>query len=65
MEENNSLLDIKDLKIAFKLRQGIVNAVNGVSFNLGKEKSLALLVKAEVVKALLPGRYYELKPPVK
>jgi oligopeptide/dipeptide ABC transporter ATP-binding protein len=43
MEANNIVLHIKDLKIAFKMRQGIVHAVNGVSFQLRKGKVLGIV----------------------
>ena len=43
MTTENNLLEVKDLKVEFKLRQGTVTAVNGVSFQLKKGKVLGVV----------------------
>jgi peptide/nickel transport system ATP-binding protein len=43
MNGDNNILEIKDLKVDFKLRQGRVTAVNGVSFQLEKGKVLGVV----------------------
>lgn len=37
------LLDVSDLHVEFRTDEGVVNAVNGVSYSLGKGESLAIL----------------------
>jgi oligopeptide/dipeptide ABC transporter ATP-binding protein len=65
MEGNNILLDIKDLNIAFKMRHGMVTAVNGVTFQLKKGTVLGIVGesgsgKSVTVRSLLrieaPGK---------
>lgn len=43
MNESNPLLSVKNLSVGFTMRQGFVNAVNGISFNLYKGRILALV----------------------
>jgi peptide/nickel transport system ATP-binding protein len=43
MTGENCVLEVKDLKVAFSMRQGIVTAVNGVSFQLKKGKVLGVV----------------------
>ncbi len=43
MENNNSLLKVNDLKTDFYLDEGILKAVDGVSFKIEKEKVLGLV----------------------
>lgn len=43
MEKKEALLDIKDLQISFKLRQGTIQAVNGVSFQIEQGKILGVV----------------------
>lgn len=38
-----SLLEMKDLRVCFRTRRGVVRAVNGVSFSLEEGKTLALV----------------------
>ena len=40
--EHDGILDVRDLKAYFKLRDGDVKAVDGVSFMVGQGKSLGL-----------------------
>ena len=43
MENNNSLLRVNNLKTYFYLDEGVLKAVDGVSFKIGKEKVLGLV----------------------
>ncbi len=43
MSDNKLILDVRDLKIYFYIEQGIVRAVDGVSFSLNKGKSLGIV----------------------
>jgi oligopeptide/dipeptide ABC transporter ATP-binding protein len=65
MEENNILLDIKDLKIAFKLRQGTVTAVNGVSFQLKKGKVLGVVGESGSGKSVTARSLIRIEAPGK
>ena len=70
MEENatkhsteNVLLEVRDLKVEFKLREGNVRAVNGVSFDVKRGKTLGIIgesgsgksVTAQAVMRLTPS----------
>jgi len=46
----NTILEVTDLKTQFTTPEGIVYAVNGISFQLNEEKPWQLLVKVDVVK---------------
>lgn len=41
--ENEVLMDVKHLKTQFKTDEGIVNAVNGISFRLNRRESLGIV----------------------
>ncbi|GAI49349.1 unnamed protein product, partial [marine sediment metagenome] len=43
MNEENLLLDVRDLKVYFHIEQGIVRAVDGVSFNIKKGQSIGIV----------------------
>lgn len=43
MNEKNLLLDVRDLKVYFHIEQGIVKAVDGVSFNIKRGESLGIV----------------------
>ena len=45
------LLDVKDLETQFKTPEGIVYAVNGVSFSMEEGETLGLSAKAAAGKA--------------
>jgi peptide/nickel transport system ATP-binding protein len=38
-----ALLDVRDLRVAFRTREGVVNAVNGVDFSLERGRTLGLV----------------------
>jgi peptide/nickel transport system ATP-binding protein len=65
MEEKNILLDIKDLKIDFKLRQGTVTAVNGVSFQLMKGKVLGVVGESGSGKSVTARSLIRIESPGK
>jgi len=65
MEANNIILDIKDLKISFKMRQGIVNAVNGVSFQLRKGKVLGIVGESGSGKSVTARSILRIEAPGK
>ena len=56
------LLNISDLRIQFRLNEGIVHAVNGVSFRVPEGKTVALVgesgsgksVISQAIKGILP-----------
>ncbi|MGQ9856273.1 MAG: ABC transporter ATP-binding protein [Fervidobacterium sp.] len=46
VHENNNpenILEVRDLKVHFKTPEGIVRAVNGISFALGRQETLAIV----------------------
>ncbi len=43
MNDNKLILDVKDLKVHFHIEQGIVRAVDGVTFKLERGKSLGIV----------------------
>ena len=43
MAERDFILQVKDLKTEFKVGKRIVHAVNGVSFNLERGKTLCIV----------------------
>ena len=40
---NDTLLAIRDLKVAFHLHEGVVRAVNGVTLEIPKRRTLGLV----------------------
>ncbi|MDR0489349.1 MAG: ABC transporter ATP-binding protein [Propionibacteriaceae bacterium] len=43
VSSNGRLLDVEDLHVEFRTREGIANAINGVSFHLDRHETLAIL----------------------
>jgi oligopeptide transport system ATP-binding protein len=41
--QNGRLLDVEDLQVEFRTRDGVAKAINGVSFTLDEEETLAIL----------------------
>ena len=37
------LLDVRDLHVEFRTREGVARAINGVSFHLDERETLAIL----------------------
>jgi oligopeptide/dipeptide ABC transporter ATP-binding protein len=65
MTGENSLLEVKDLKVAFNLRQGHVTAVNGVSFQLRKGKVLGVVGESGSGKSVTARTLLRIEPPGK
>jgi ABC-type dipeptide/oligopeptide/nickel transport system ATPase component len=42
------MLEVKDLRTEFKIEQGIVHAVNGVSYTVDERRSWAWSARADV-----------------
>ncbi len=43
MNSNEKLLEVNDLRVEFRLREGVAHAINGVSFDLYARETLAIL----------------------
>ena len=66
MKENNkTLLNIKDLHVGFKMRQGFVKAVNGVSLKLEKGRILALVGESGSGKSVTARSILRIESPGK
>ena len=39
----DNLLEVRDLQVEFRLRDGVAHAINGVSFDLAEGETLAIL----------------------
>jgi oligopeptide/dipeptide ABC transporter ATP-binding protein len=65
MEDNQSILDIKNLKIAFKMRQGNVTAVNDVSFQLRKGQVLGIVGESGCGKSVTARSLMRIEAPGK
>jgi ABC-type microcin C transport system duplicated ATPase subunit YejF len=50
MESRNQILEVNNLETQFSTWEGVVHAVNGVSFNLAEGEPLGLSAKAVVQK---------------
>ena len=40
--EENTLLEVKDLRVVYKTDEATVHAVNGISFTLGERETIGL-----------------------
>jgi peptide/nickel transport system ATP-binding protein len=65
MTEDNNLLEVKDLKVAFEMRQGLVTAVNGVSFQLEKGKVLGVVGESGSGKSVTARTLLRIEAPGK
>ena len=41
--EGQAVLEVRDLAVEFRTRDGVVNAVNGISYSVGRGETLAIL----------------------
>ena len=41
--EENTLLEVKDLRVVYKTDEATVHAVNGISFTLGERETIGLV----------------------
>ena len=62
MSENNTLLDVSNLKIAFKTDEGIVKAVDGVSFMVKAGKTLGIVGESGSGKSVTTKAIVQLLP---
>jgi peptide/nickel transport system ATP-binding protein len=65
MEDNRIVLDIKNLKVAFKMRQGSVIAVNDVSFHLRKGTVLGIVGESGCGKSVTARSLMRIEAPGK
>jgi peptide/nickel transport system ATP-binding protein len=65
MKGENSLLEVKNLKVAFDLRQGSVTAVNGISLRLEKGKVLAVVGESGSGKSVTARAILRIEAPGK
>jgi oligopeptide/dipeptide ABC transporter ATP-binding protein len=60
----DNLIEVKDLEVRFDLKEGTVRAVNGVSLNVGRDRSLGIVgesgcgksITAKAMMRILPSR---------
>jgi len=65
MEDNAVILNIENLKIAFKMRQGNVTAVNDVSFQLRKGHVLGIVGESGCGKSVTARSLMRIEAPGK
>src|SRR5262245_59846008 len=62
MNDGAALLTVEDLHVRFALRQGLVHAVRGVSFTVGREK-LGIVGESGSGKSMTGRAILQLVPP--
>ena len=62
MSENNTLLDIQDLRLYFRTTQGVVQAVDEVDLKLGKNEAMVILGESGCGKTSLSKAVLRLLP---
>jgi oligopeptide/dipeptide ABC transporter ATP-binding protein len=62
MPENNQLLHVEDLKLHFRTTKGVVQAVDGVSFDLGYKEAVVVLGESGCGKTSLAKAILRLLP---
>jgi ABC-type transport system involved in cytochrome bd biosynthesis fused ATPase/permease subunit len=51
-QESENIIEVNNLKVEFSIQEGIVKAVNGISYVVGKGKSLAIVGELVVEKTV-------------
>lgn len=62
MSQNNTLLRVEDLRLYFRTRQGVVQAVDGVDFKLGRNEAVVVLGESGCGKTSLARAVLRLLP---
>ena len=62
-QSDEILLEVRDLNIEFQLREGTVKAVNGVSFNVRRGKTLGIIGESGSGKSVTAQSLMRLTPP--
>jgi oligopeptide/dipeptide ABC transporter ATP-binding protein len=62
MSDNNALLRVEDLRLYFRTRQGVVQAVDGVDFKLGYNEAVVVLGESGCGKTSLARAVLRLLP---
>lgn len=62
MSDNNTLLRVEDLRLYFRTRQGIVQAVDGIDFKLGYNEAVVVLGESGCGKTSLARAVLRLLP---
>ena len=51
--EENTLLEVKDLRVVYKTDEATVHAVNGISFTLGERETIGLVGETGAGKSII------------
>ena len=65
IENNDTLVSLKDLKISFYLRQGVVRAVDGVTFEIKRGKTIGLVGESGCGKSVTSKALLRIEAPGK
>ncbi len=62
MNDTNNILEINDLSIVFNLREGELRAVDGISFNIPKNKTVGIVGESGSGKSVLAQSFLRILP---